>query len=240
MPTNGKYAPQPERYGGLGTQRAPTIKILADALGKSRGTAYDSSQGTTVEVENWGLARALWESWETNRRLSFVADPFRMTGTVLARWERMLCIAPEPTATEPERRETVQERFGRFGMLADHQEIRDRLAASLGPVFVDLFHVTLAEAVVWWPGGTPNVDAPWYSTVCHVVVKTQKPAGYSEADYMAAIALVNDILDPILPAHMTWDWYRNGDGHTGAWATDTGAGFFLDDDRNLDFEILDA
>ena len=27
-------------------------------------------------------------------------------------------------------------------------------------------------------------------------------------------------LDPIVPAWVTWDWYRDGDGHTGPWPQD--------------------
>jgi len=93
--------------------------------------------------------------------------------------------------------------------------------------------------VVRWPGGIQDPGAPWYSTVAHLVVQLRKPPNYSEQQFYQAAANVFGLLDPLLPAHLTWDWYRDGDGHTGQWPPDPGAGFFLDDPHNLDNEIFD-
>lgn len=240
MSTYGKFSPSPERYGGLGARKANDLKSISDSLGRARGTAYDSSLGTTVEVENHGIARAIWEVWETNARLSHTADPYRITGAVLARWERILGLSSEPTATENERRRPIQELFARIGEPTDQQTVADILAEKLGPVFVALHHLALAEAVVWWPGGTPNPEAPWYSTVSHIVIQTVRPYGYTEGQFYEAVARVNEFLDPLMPSDKTWDWYRNGPGHTGVWVTDPGAGFFLDDAVNLDNQIFDV
>ena len=237
MPTYGKYAPQPERYGGANTR--PLVQVLHEALNRARGTAYDTTENSDVSAENFAFARALWDVWETNRRLSYQNDPYRMSGACLARWERILSIPVDPEDTEIERRDRVRERFQRIGQVPKPQSIRDLLRQKLGAIFVDLHHISVTEAVIRWPGGTEDPNAPWYSTVAHIAVQLRKPANYGEQAFYAAAAKVFSILDPVLAARLTWDWYRNGDGHTGEWPTDPEAGFFLDDEHNLDNEIFD-
>lgn len=238
----GKYYPNPERYGGLGTQRYATIKVIADALGKSLGTAFDSSLGSTVEVENWGIARALWETFETNRRLSYVADPRRVSGPILVRWERICGLGPDPRDTEPKRRRAFTAHVQRNGFVPFAANIEALLADLLGAVFVAVNRIGVDDAVTWWPGGTPNEDAPWYSTIMYLPLQTQKPAGYTEADFLAAVAKIHPLLDAVMPSHMTWAWYRNDPAHAGDGdsLSDPDAGFYLDDGLNLNFEAFDA
>jgi hypothetical protein len=242
MPDYGKFAPSPERYGGTPLGRKPTLRIIFEALNKARGTGYDTSEDSPVAAENFAFARAIWDVWETNQRMANVADPRRMSGAVLSRWERMFGIAVDPSETVVARRRAVGARFARNGLTPDAPSISDLIIALLGPVFVAIRHTPLAGAIVWWPGGTPNPDAPWYSTVARLLVKTVKPAGYTEQNFYDAVGGIHVALDPVLPSWTTIDWYRNSTAHLGGslWADDPDAGFYLDDDHNLDNEVLDS
>lgn len=226
MPTYGGMSPSPERYGG----GVPRLQRIYEALNAARGTALDtSSSSSVVAVENMAMARVLDAAWEANERLGNQWDPFRMTDT-LPRWERIMGLVRYPTDTEVVRRARVAAVFARVGLIPTHQTIIDALTAALGSVFVALHTTALADAVIWWPGGSTNPDAPWYSTVAHLYIETQKTAGMTEADFYAAVGLIAPILDPFVPAWVTWDWYRNGP---------SGLGFYLDDDHNLSNEAFD-
>jgi hypothetical protein len=235
MGTYGKFAPQPERYGG---GRSSLLAIF-NALNKARGTGYDTSTVNPVTIENFAYARAIWEVWETNRRMSVQCDPFSMSDPILARWERIFHLARDPKDTPVERRARVQAKFALFGFEPKPQAIADLLAAKLGSVFVAARHISPADSVTSWEGGTLVPGYPWYSTVGHVAIQLQKPTGYTEQDFYKAAATVFNILDPIMPAQLRWAWYRNHPGHTGsAWSEDDGAGFILDTPNNLDNQVF--
>lgn len=85
----------------------------------------------------------------------------------------------------------------------------------------------------------PNPATPFLSTVAHVDVLVNPTAvpGYVNPDgtlngaFFAAVNLMNPLLDLLLPADVTFDWYvYNSHG---------GSGFYLDE-PNLDLEIFDS
>ncbi len=78
-------------------------------------------------------------------------------------------------------------------------------------------------------------------TVAHILVRIQKPAGATEAMFYEAAGKVAPALDPLVPAWVTFDWYRaplstpiNVVGGPSA------GGFYLDDEHNLDNNVFDV
>lgn len=85
----------------------------------------------------------------------------------------------------------------------------------------------------------PNPAAPWVSTVAHVDVLVSptglpgftNPDGTANGLFFQAVAKMNPILDALLPADCTFDWYVN--------SSHGAAGWYLDE-PDLDLEIFDA
>lgn len=240
----GGYSPYPRRFGG----GRPRLRIIHDALNAARGTAIDASNPDTVAwVENMAHARAIcFDGYGTNDRLALQWDPDRMTD-MLPRWERILKIVPSPTATDAERRRVVKRRWQRFiEAAALHSQIVSRLQAELPDVFVAVEYISIDNAVVHvpdasYPWGTVVAGFPWYSTVAHVLVLLQKPEGYKESDFYAAASKLGPVLDPLLPAWCTWDWYRKPSAGPSI-SVDGGpsqGGIYLDNDANLDNNVFD-
>jgi len=240
MPFNGGLSPSPERSGG----GRPTIGRVLDSLVAQLGSAYDGSTNTTVWAYAIAYARAIAELYSTNLRLSHQWDPARMTD-FLPRWEVILGLHPAPTDTVVARRAAVGLAMSRIGKRPTYQAVVDQLTAVLGPVPFSIVHGSSATANVWtpiiWPMGshptgstfTPAM-APyvqplpgWYSTVAEITIIVSKPAGIGDGDFYTRLGAIHTVLDPLLPAWVTWNWIRQ-DIHPGA-------GFFLDE-PNLDAE----
>ncbi len=237
MGVHGGLAPYPERYGA-GSKR---LERILRALNNARGTAYDTSQTSNVYAENMALARALDAAWSTNQRLANQWDPERIT-TSLARWEKILGLHPYVTDTDAERRARIADRLLHVGVPKTHQEVYDRLHDVLGAdVFVAVRYIDINNAVRFFPGSIPAgpEEDSWYATIAHILVHVQKPDAMTEGEFYEKVKDVHRVMDAIAPAWATWDWYRNGEGHSGLWAEDAEAGFFLDDDHNLDNQIFD-
>lgn len=220
----GRFSPGFERYGG-GTQG---IRVLLDGLNASRGTAYDTSDNGVVYAENEAIARVLWNAWEQSRRFANQFDPARMTD-LLPRWEKIFGLTPLDTDSVVARRAAVAERWARIGVVPTRTEIVDRLRAVLGDIYVAYETIAAEDAVMWWPGGTPNPLAPWYSTTARVLVQVRRPAGMTLGEFWGRLGSINPIFDQLGPTWITWDWYL--EGSTG--------GFVLDDELNLDHERFD-
>ena len=241
MPCYGSLTPFPKRFGG-GTPRA---KVILESLNKARGTAYDTSWSSTVYLENLVAARAIAAAWSTNQRLAHVWDPSRMTGTTIRRWEKILALSAAPSDTEHQRRARIASVFLLAGIIGNHTKLTQLLSDALGSVFVAVEYVPLGSAVITvpdgsYPFGTPNPSNQWSSTVAHVLVRTQRPATYTENEYRDAVGLIPLVLDPVISAWATFDYYRAGPVSVPIVGGPSAAGFYLDDDHNLDFEIFDV
>lgn len=245
MGTFGGKSPYPRRFGGGRTR----TELHLGALNDARGNGLDTTERTkNVYVENMAIARAIACAFSQNARLSHLWDPSRMTDS-LARWEKIFGIITPPNESAVQRRERIALRFERIGAPAIIPRINTQLAAELGTVFVQLEFISLANANIIVPDGTWPFGAvaanpteyPWYSSICHILVKTQKPANYTEGDYYAAVAKVDPIMDALVPVWVTFDWYRaplstpiNVAGGPSA------GGFYLDDEHNLDNNVFDV
>lgn len=246
--SHGGFHPFPRRFGGNKyAGNKPLLEVVQDSLSAQRGEAFNSDDSTTIVwVENHAYARAItFDGWGTNERLSLQWDP-RRTTDMLERWERIFRLRPGPNDTEKDRRDALVARWQRFGVVANHAKYTTALEAALGDYFYAVEYISVANAVVTtptsgYPWGTANTTAPWTSTVCHILVRMQLPTGATEGEFAEMAAKVPQVLDPIVPAICTFDWYREPE--TGAPVSVSGgpsaAGWCLDE-RNLDSSCFDA
>lgn len=237
MATYGGYCAFAERCGG----GVPLVRTIHEALNQARGTAFDVSEWSPAWIENLAIARALAEVWETNQRLANQWDPQRVS-TVLERWEEILRFHPHDRVAKVERRARIAGHFARFGAALTHQYDADRLRKLLGLTFVKVVNFDPTNAIRSWPG-MPGAapTTPWYSSIAHLLVQTAKPDAWTDGEFYAVVDRMAIDMDGHVPAWVTLDWYRNGPrpGGSATPSLDPDAGFYLDDDFNLDNEIFD-
>lgn len=237
----GGYHPYPRRFGG----GKPRLQVIHESLNAQRGTALDTSNtDSVVWIEDMALARAINGAWATNERLSHQWDPLRVTD-MLPRWEGIMRLVVSPGDTDAARRVALNKQWARFGQLINIGQMSGQLQALLGDVFVAIEFISLANAVIHvpdgtYPFGTSNDDAPWYSTVMHMLIRTQVPDGYTEQEYLNIVGPVFPLLDGIMPAFVTWTVYRPGPVSTPVTGGPSAGGFYLDDPHNLNWEVFDV
>ena len=228
MPTFGGMSPSPIRYGG----GIPSLQRIIESLASQLGTAYDTEDTDgIVYLELMAEARCIQAMWSQNARMANQWQAARMTD-FLERWERIYKIPVFFSDTLVERRARVGVAQARVGR-SDGPAVYDVCSTILGTAFVAIVHTTSAAAVVWTPTGWPmgsHGTTNWYSTVAHVAVKVTQPSSMSDAEFYDRTAALMVALDGVLPAWVTFDWYREGG---------FGAGFYLDDEHNLDNEAFD-
>lgn len=232
MPFTGGLSPSPERTGG-GT---PTLQRIIESLGSQLGTAYDTTTTTgSVYIQVEAFARAIWGAWQDNERLGNQWQATRMLD-FLPRWESIYGVVPSPTDTVPVRQARITVLQSRAGY-ANQQTLNDTLTSLLGSVYVATVNGNSATANVitpaTWPIGSHDVFGvtDWSSTVAYIAVQVAKPTGWSDGDFYQTVGQIFPVLDSVLPAWVTFDWFRQ-DIH-GA------AGFYLDE-TNLDNEAFDV
>ncbi len=170
MPSFGGYCPFPLRFGGA----APRVETVTNGLLAGRGTAYDTSTSSPIWVEDTAVGRALSSVWDYSELLGNQFNPARMS-IMLPRWEKILAIPVDPTATLAERRATVLSIVSRTGVVPDYQEVLDRVTALVYPVTLTIVHNTpdAVGTLESWPGG-------WYvqsvGTTPPVITLTGHPA----------------------------------------------------------------
>jgi hypothetical protein len=243
MPSYGGMSPYPRRLGGGRTRVQDTL----EALSADRGTAFDAStRETTVYIEDMALARAIAAGWSTNQRLGSLWDARRMSEDILHRWEHNILnlhIHHVISITEVERRERVEALLANFGQASIHSTLYTQLSEELGDAFVAIEYIDYSSAYIQVPDGSYPWgvvgDSPWSSTVAHILVRLQKPDGWTEGEFYEAAGKVSLILEPALPVWTTYSWYRPGLISTASGGL-TAVGFYLDDPHNLNNEILRA
>jgi uncharacterized protein YmfQ (DUF2313 family) len=228
MPFTGGSASMPATVGG----DDDVVDAILEGLNAAHGTAYDTSESSNVYVENAAYADAIAGIYDTNQRIANQADPQRMT-SMLPRWERIMKIAPSDGATMPERRREVARRWGRVGVVTTDQSLFDEVRDVIGDVLVAIEYDIPATATTFWPSGTPNVYAPWYSTISIAKVHVEPTSGMTYDEFCQAVGQAIPVLDARLPAWATWMTWRN-DPVTGL------PEFILDRDHNLDWSVFDS
>lgn len=243
----GGYAPGPSRTGGA----YPLLRRVMESLETGQGSAWSTTTGTAAWVENMATARVIaFDLYEAGQRMAnnFLPQCTSAAG-LLPRWEAIFSLYPAATDTESTRRTALTTAWAKLSKKNRPQEIADALRTALGPVFVDVTPPpTPANANVWWPAGattdlpianTATATIPWYSSVCLVSVQVEVPPSWTLAQFYAAVAKIGPILDPLIRAWETWQW----------WAVDSvqgTKGFYLDttstagEPNNLDVDVFDV
>lgn len=242
----GGFHPYPRRFGGSRHSGKPLTEVVYESLNAQRGAAFDTDDGTSIAaVENKAYARAIaCDGWELNARLGHQWDALRTTD-MLSRWEKIFGINPPPNASDNERRAVLLDRWGRFGGTTNHARIVTALQAAIPNYFVAVEYISLANAVVHvpdgsYPWGTVAAGVTWTSTVAHILILLQKPAGATEAQFYEAAGKVYTTLDPIISAFVTFAWYRAPSIGTPINVTGgpSQGGFYLDNPANLDNNVF--
>jgi uncharacterized protein YmfQ (DUF2313 family) len=238
MRTFGGANPFPRRFGGGETR----LQQILTSLQADRGDAYSTDWDSVVYAENMAIARAVSAGWGTNERLGHLWVPSRTSPDVIERWEKMLVISPKQGQTWTERRAVVEER------LTQHPEalrgyVLERMQ-TIGTAFVDVEYIPVGSARITvpdgtYPFGTTSTTQPWSSTVARILIRLQLPTGGTEGDFYDKAAEAMLLIDPFLPAWVEVDWYRPGPVSSAVAGGPSAAGFYLDDEHNLDNEIFD-
>ena len=149
-----------------------------------------------------------------------------------------------PRGTVAERRARVAGPFERTGVVLNRQLLKDTLRAELGAAFVAVESYTTDVAAITvpdgsYPWGTPNEEYPWTSSVAKILVRMQKPEGWLDWQFYEATGRVSAVLDPLVPAWVTIDWYRPGVQSEAVAGGPSAAGFYIDDENNLDNQVFE-
>lgn len=233
--------PYPRRLGG----GRPRYIVILEGLLASR-----EARGLSVETGSYGyarcvaLAREIEATWSTSARLGQSRDPYRMDLSVLERWEKLLKLPRSRRDTERARRRRLANHESLIGQATITSLVAAQAAITVGERFVAIEHIPLAGAVITvpdagYPFGAVLAGAPWSSSVCRTLILCQKLAGDTEGSFYEAMGLLVAALDPIMPAWMTFDWYRTPESAPIA-VTDgpSMAGFYLDDEHGLDNNVF--
>lgn len=221
----------------FGASNDSIIEAILESLKASLGTAFKTEEDSVVWIYLNAIARIFNDVFEQNRRFSNQWDPNKMTD-FLSRWEKIYGIIPLPTDTFVDRRVKLEYKMSLVGQSGTQQVIQDLLIAILtSDVFVEISTITIAEAVSRVPGGgtIPGGlilgDGDWYSNLSFVPIKVVQPDYMDDFTFYNTVAQIFTYLTDIVPAWVSFDWYRD--------SLHFGAGFYLDDDPNLDNEAFD-
>ena len=233
----GAFNPSPLKTGA---EQGHVEEALLDYLVEADGTALSPDVDSFVWAEHLAESRAIAYLWHTNQKMANQWDPRRMTD-FLPRWEKILGIVPLPRDNDVDRRAKVKAKLETYGEPGTQQVIQDVLTTVLGDVFVSIVNspssiatgyvtggVTIPGGVTL-PDGTPFGES-WYSTIAYLAIETQKPSGFTDSDFYDAVGQISQFLDGLVPGWVTYDWFLDGG---------SGAGFYLDDDFNLDNQRFD-
>lgn len=229
--------PYPRRHGG---GRPRYLAILEGLLDRLKTQGYSVETTSVHYVRCVALAREISATWGTLTRLGHSRDPWRMDITTLERWERMLKLARRAADTEYSRRSRLANLFALSGLPTITSLVQTIAARTVGSRYIAVEHIPVASARITvpsgsYPFGSVVSGAPWSSTVCHMLVLCQKLAGDTEGSFYEAMGQLMAALDPVMPAWMTFTWYREAiSGWTSIPDGPSKAGFYCDDDHNLD------
>lgn len=208
MTVGAWWSPFPVPLGG-GPERVLTIfkAFRADRPEPLRAPGGES------ELEDECFALVVGAVYDLSEaRVLQCQDPGAATGRILARWEKLYDVVPDGAASEAERRAIVSAR---------HRATRSNRPGdvydAVAPLFaeVDVIRATTADVpgglVHRWPGGAGTADRPgtadsmaWTSDLGRLTFSVRHLAGLDRAAKKRREAAAGEILDRLLPAHVTF------------------------------------
>ena len=238
----GGFNPAPFKLGGAAST---DLEAIQDAWADSQGTAMARERGSVAWVENHATARVLYALYNSARRLGSLNDPKRMTSS-LPRWEKILQISPSESDTLTERRARVEAKLSLLSAGTTAQVVNDYLALVLGDMFVKLEFSDPLTATTYVPGGgavpgggpafldgdlaDPRIS-PYASSLGYVAILLQRPENMTVELFYERAGRIYEDMNNLLGAWMDFDWVQDGPN---------GAGFYLDQDYNLDNQRFDV
>lgn len=227
------FNPSPIHFG---SSKESNIEAILESLKQAVGTAFNTENDSIVWIYLNAIARVFNDIFEQNRRFSYQWDPERITD-FLSRWEKIYGINPLPTDTFVDRRLKLESKMSLVGQSGTLQVLQDLLISILtSDVFLEISTITLADANSYVPGGATIPggltipDGDWYSNLSYIPIKVVQPDYMDDLTFYNTVYQIFTYLTDIVPAWVTFDWYREG----------SGSGFILDDEHNLDNEAFDA
>ena len=223
------------------------LPALVNSISEGRGSGLTKERDTAVFVENVAVAAELYCCWETNKRLGSIWDPMTCPEELVPRWETICAIPRNTDLSMPVRRQQLQYKRERIGRDPDIGYLTEVAQRTIGDAFVqfetidqDIANIHVPD--VTYPWGTVVPGIPWSSSSKHLLALVVKPANYTEAEFYDLMGALVAAIDPLLDSWSTFDWYRAP--ATGVAITVVGgpsqAGFYLDDDRNLNNNVFDV
>ncbi len=238
----GGFNPAPFKFGDAAST---DLEAIQNAFADAQGTSLARERGSIAWVENHATARVLYALYGLAYRLANVNDPKRMT-TTLPRWEKILQLVPSESDTLAERRARVEAKLSLLSAGTTIQVVEDYLSLVLGDMFVKLEFSDPLTATTYVPGGgsvsgggptfldgdnaDPNIS-PYASSLGYLAILIQRPANMTIELFYERAGRIYEELDNLLGAWMDFDWVNDGPN---------GAGFYLDEDYNLDNQRFDA
>ena len=245
MASFGGSSPYPRSLGGADDH----VPLLTRSLQSALGNGLSQEENTFVWLESLVEARQIWCSWATNRRAGNIWSPLRCPSELLPRWETMLYLPRDESDVETVRRARWAHRWELFGKEFDWGVLYDEADLALGDNFIQIDTISLANATITVPDGSyPFTGAvvigntsPWSSSVMRFLLRVEALPGESDGQFYKKMGDIVVALNPILPAWMSFDWYRAPLDYAPVSAVGgpSAGGFYLDDPRNLDNCVFD-
>ncbi|MGK3981296.1 hypothetical protein WMF38_57395 [Sorangium sp. So ce118] len=199
----GRFNCWPFQFGGATRPIETEYNALREALAPNRqGYNVDDD---LIDAENYAHAMALSQIWAANKRSANQAIPSRMLEE-LPREEEILRLKPAPTDTDLDRRSSVAAK--RRGLAGNAMpDIEATCRAVLGANYVEVHRVEPEEQTTYWPGVNPGPPGfEWSSNRCTILVEMTR-VGMTDQQYYAAVARLEEKLDSMLPAWMTFSHF---------------------------------
>jgi hypothetical protein len=218
----GDYGGDLEKEDSDTEGRAPYAAHILAELQEQRGTAYTTTPGRLVDVENLALARFLAATGpRTAEKLRANATPAR-SDERLPYWQKFLAVPTKPGEPKWRLRQKLAAHY-RASEGATRGAVVAALEELLGDAFVDATWdegATLSAPPfpTYWPGVNPGPDdglggGTWLSTRCHLFVEVAIPAGMTTGEFLTLVNVdMQTTLDRMLPAWATFDWALGSDG----------------------------
>ena len=198
----------------FGNSNRPDLNQITNSLLNQMGDAFTNEVGSLVWIQCRAMAELVNTIWITNQKMTNQFNPNKMSD-MLARWEAIFQIIPQPTDTLVTRRNRVAEYFFRINQSPDLSNIEAILSFLLPQTFVDLVINPVEDSQSGFIGGGPIVGGqfcsftPWHSTLSEITVEVQKPATMSLNAFDGNVDQIYSILKQSLPAYTDFDWMYN-------------------------------
>jgi hypothetical protein len=226
--------PFPMKYGA---EKGSRLEEIVNALLDNQGTALSKDYESYNFVLAHAAGRLLNELFAANEALSHITDPYKMPIEFVERFEKIFNLYANPEDSLNMRRARIALHIFFFGKTPNFTTINDFLSQAIPNIYVGIVNTYATEGTLYIPGGgsVPGggpvfLDgndlefSPWTGGTCFMAIQLKKPNGMPDHVFYEQVGEIQ-LLDPLLPIWMTFDWFQDGPN---------GAGFYLDEDFNLD------